>query len=91
MSKNRNFVQKSKFYPKIEIKKNNFQIKSPKKQKKIKIKEESLTLSSLSVGDFVAVKPDTDHYPDRKPLIAKITSIDLEDEMFEAVWWKKVT
>jgi len=49
-----------------------------------------LTLSSLSVGDFVAVKPDTDHYPDRKPLIAKITSIDLEDEMFEAVWWKKV-
>ena len=49
-----------------------------------------MCLKTLKVDDFVAVKPE-EHYPDRKPLLARVTTIDEEEETFEAVWWKPVS
>ena len=50
---------------------------------------QQVTIQKLFVDDFVAIKPE-DHYPDRKPLIARLVAVDREEEVFEAVWWKKV-
>lgn len=66
------------------VKKTSIKKPSPKKQPK----KEPLTLNTLKVDDFVAVKPES-HYPNIKPLLARVTSIDLEEETFQAVWWIK--
>ena len=49
-----------------------------------------VTIDKLYIDDWVAIKPE-EHYPERKPLIARICSVDRDEEVFEAIWWRKVS